>query len=45
MEESDSLKRCSKCNSNQTYIRIKTKELVCQKCGNIESMKEKDEHS
>lgn len=28
--------RCSKCNSNQVYIRIKTNEIVCHKCGHIE---------
>jgi ribosomal protein L37AE/L43A len=33
--------RCSKCNSNQTYIRIKTNELVCHKCGNIEKLMDK----
>ena len=30
--------RCSRCNSNQTYIRIKTNELVCHKCGNVENI-------
>jgi len=27
--------RCDKCNSTQTYYRIKTKEIVCSSCGNI----------
>jgi len=25
--------RCSKCRSTLVYIRIKTKEMVCRKCG------------
>jgi ribosomal protein S27E len=40
MEIKEQLKRrCSKCNSNQTYIRIKTNEIVCHSCGNVEVIK------
>lgn len=38
LEEKEEL-RCPKCNSNQVYVRIRTKEIVCHKCGNIELMK------
>jgi hypothetical protein len=31
--------KCSKCNSSQTSIRIKTNEIVCHKCGFIEKIK------
>ena len=31
--------RCEKCGGSQTYIRIKTKERVCQECGEIAPIK------
>lgn len=37
--------RCSKCNSNSTYIRIRTKERVCKKCGFVEDLKKSKEES
>lgn len=33
---------CSKCKSHFVYIRLKTKEKVCRKCGNIEKLEGKD---
>lgn len=30
--------RCEKCNSNQTYIRRKTKEKVCKHCGHSQML-------
>jgi len=30
---------CSKCNSGQVYLRIKTMEKVCRMCGFIEKLK------
>jgi len=32
--------RCPQCNSNQTYIRLTTQELVCRSCSHIEKMEE-----
>jgi len=29
-------KRCEKCDSTQVYVRLRTKEMVCQKCGHIQ---------
>lgn len=30
--------RCKKCNSTQTYIRVKTNERICQQCGYVEKI-------
>lgn len=32
--------KCVKCGSAFIYIRIKQKEVVCRKCGNIQKIKE-----
>jgi transcription initiation factor TFIIIB Brf1 subunit/transcription initiation factor TFIIB len=26
---------CSKCGSSNVYVKIKTQELVCRRCGNV----------
>ena len=31
--------RCSQCNSSLVYLRLKTNELCCRHCGNIEKYK------
>jgi len=31
--------KCNNCNSSLVYYRIKTNELVCRTCGNIEKLK------
>ena len=40
-------KRCKKCNSLQTYVKLTTKERVCRSCGHVEKIednsKEKNE--
>ena len=40
-QETEEIKenRCSKCNSRNIHIRIKTKERVCRQCGFIEVIK------
>ena len=35
--------RCKKCNSTQIYRRLTTNEMVCRKCGAIESLDKKKE--
>lgn len=35
-------KRCKKCNSKFTYIRIKDQELVCRSCGHIEKLEDQE---
>ncbi len=40
MEENKDLRRCEKCSSLQTYIRLSTKERVCRRCGHIGEFKE-----
>lgn len=38
--------RCSKCNSSQTYIRLKDMSKICRSCGHSEKIKEgEDERS
>jgi len=32
--------RCEKCGKTLTYIRIKTKELVCRNCGHIKKIED-----
>lgn len=36
--------RCKKCNSTMTYIRLRTGELICRTCGNIEKLEVKKEN-
>ena len=31
--------RCSKCDSTQNYLKIRTMERVCRSCGNIEKVR------
>lgn len=33
--------KCSKCGKEGVYYRLKTKDIVCNKCGHIEKVKEK----
>ena len=33
--------RCSKCEREGAYIRLRTKQIVCRYCGNIENIKQK----
>ena len=35
--------RCKKCNSTMTYIRLKTKQIVCRDCGNISKQEGKND--
>ena len=35
-------RRCNKCSSTLTYLRIKDKEVVCRHCGNIEKIKDEE---
>lgn len=39
MKENNKI-RCEKCGSTLIYMRIKTKERVCRKCGFIKSLNE-----
>jgi len=39
-QKEENQNRCSKCNSTFIYIRIKDKQKVCRKCGNIENIGE-----
>lgn len=32
-------KKCTKCGSGQTYVRIKEGSIVCRNCGNIDKIK------
>ena len=32
--------RCDKCNSTLVYLRIKSNEMICRKCGYIKKLKE-----
>ena len=32
-------KKCSKCGSGQTYVRIKEGSVVCRNCGNVDQIK------
>jgi len=34
--------RCKKCNSGFTYIRLKTGEVVCRRCGNVSKLNRKE---
>jgi ribosomal protein L37AE/L43A len=36
--QKDMAKRCEKCGSNNNYMRIKTNQFVCRKCGHIYSI-------
>jgi hypothetical protein len=36
-------KRCLRCNSTQTHIRLKTLERVCQTCSFIEKLNKEDD--
>jgi len=38
----DEKKRCKKCGSSFTYVRIKDDELVCRNCGHIEKLEDKE---
>lgn len=33
--------KCPRCNKEGAYVRIKSQEIVCQKCGQIVPIKEK----
>ena len=33
--------RCKKCNSTQTYVRLKTNERYCRICSHVEKIKKK----
>lgn len=35
--------KCTKCNKEGAYIRIKTKEIVCRQCGHVEPVKKEPE--
>jgi len=35
-------KKCSKCGSSQTYIRIKEGSRVCRSCGNIDPIEDQE---
>jgi len=39
-EEKPQKRKCEKCGSGQTYVRIKEGSLVCRSCGHIEDPKE-----
>lgn len=39
MEDEKINAKCKKCGSSKTYIRIKSKERVCQNCSYIERLK------
>jgi hypothetical protein len=43
MEEVIEKKRCSKCNSTQIRIRVKTKDKICATCGHIENLNKGEE--
>ena len=34
--------RCPKCGYTLIYVRLKTNELVCRKCGYVEKLEDKD---
>lgn len=34
--------RCKRCESSNTYLRIKDNERVCRSCGFIEKLEDKD---
>lgn len=38
--EKENNNRCGKCNSLQTYLRLKTGERVCRSCGHIGNLDE-----
>jgi len=40
MSEEVVINRCSKCKSTMVYLRLKTKERVCRRCGFIEDISE-----
>ena len=35
--------RCKKCGSTLVYVRIKTDERVCRRCGHIEKLNKEEE--
>jgi hypothetical protein len=39
---SNGTKRCVKCNSKFTYVRIKDQERVCRSCGHIEKLENQE---
>lgn len=43
MEDKKRFDRCAKCKSTMNYIRLKTMERVCRKCGHKESIEEEEE--